>query len=106
MLHCTIQSEYDLAERPVQLTQRNSTGTLQYRTTLHYDGQNRLDRLEDTGTVLASDRKCQENYAYSKAADDRKARMPRKSPARGSGIQCCAARTGGSCSRTMRIARP
>ena len=52
MLHRTIQSEYDLAERPVQLTQRNSTGALQYRTTLHYDGQNRLDRLtERVGTT-------------------------------------------------------
>ena len=41
-LNRTLQSEYDLAERPVQLTQRDSSGNLLYRTTVGYDSQNRL----------------------------------------------------------------
>ena len=42
------QTEYDLAERPVQSTIRDTSDNLIYRTTLTYDGKNRLSDFAES----------------------------------------------------------
>ena len=46
-LHRSMQTEYDLAERPMQSTLRDGEGNLLYRATLTYDGQNRLEAFHE-----------------------------------------------------------
>ena len=46
-LHRTMQTEYDLAERPMQSTLRDEDGNVLYRATLTYDAQNRLQTFHE-----------------------------------------------------------
>ena len=46
-LHRTMQTEYDLAERPMQSTLRDEDGNVLYRATLTYDAQNRLETFHE-----------------------------------------------------------
>ena len=46
-LHRTMQTEYDLAERPMQSTLRDGDGNVLYRATLTYDAQNRLQAFHE-----------------------------------------------------------
>ena len=46
-LHRTMQTEYDLAERPMQSTLRDEDGNVLYRATLTYDAQNRLQAFHE-----------------------------------------------------------
>ena len=56
------QTEYDLAERPVQSTIRDTSDNLIYRTTLTYDGKNRLE----TFTESLPEESHKSSYAYDK----------------------------------------
>ena len=46
-LHRSMQTEYDLAERPMQSTLRDEEGNVLYRATLTYDAQNRLEAFHE-----------------------------------------------------------
>ena len=46
-LHRSMQTEYDLAERPMQSTLRDEEGNVLYRATLTYDAQNRLETFRE-----------------------------------------------------------
>ena len=46
-LHRTMQTEYDLAERPMQSTLRDEDGNVLYRATLTYDAQDRLQTFHE-----------------------------------------------------------